>query len=275
MPEGPECKRIGEELARCVSSKNLVSIEFLSGRYTKKLPSGFDKFKESLPIPVVGVGVHGKFIYWILKKDFSLWNTLGMSGRWTVEHTDKHLHIQITYVISSAPNTHRHVWFSDPRHFGTLKVTSHLSLVEAKLRKLGPDLLSSECSVSDLHRACQKYPKKTLPAILMNQKLISGCGNYLKCESLYHAKLAPHREAGTLTLEEIECLFQSLTHLIRHSYECQGTTLATYSTPDGHVGSFVDHLQVYRKKVDSNGHPVEVLKSTDGRSTYWVPSVQV
>ena len=65
MPEGPECKRIGESLAREVSNKTIVGIEILGGRYTKKEPSGLSDLISDLPIAVAGVGVHGKFIYWI------------------------------------------------------------------------------------------------------------------------------------------------------------------------------------------------------------------
>ena len=69
MPEGPECKRIGESLARVIATKTISNIEILSGRYTENLPTGLDTFESKLPIAVVGVGVHGKFIYWILVLD--------------------------------------------------------------------------------------------------------------------------------------------------------------------------------------------------------------
>jgi formamidopyrimidine-DNA glycosylase len=44
-----------------------------------------------------------------------------------------------------------------------------------------------------------KYPKKTLPEILMDQKMFSGIGNYIKSECLYRAKLNPHRTVNSIS----------------------------------------------------------------------------
>ena len=65
MPEGPEVKRIGVGLAKAVSGKTLVEVNLISGRYTKKHPSGWDQLISSFPLRIIGAGVHGKFIYWL------------------------------------------------------------------------------------------------------------------------------------------------------------------------------------------------------------------
>ena len=44
MPEGPECTRTARQVNRAVQGKQLVNINFVSGRYTKKLPIGFGDF---------------------------------------------------------------------------------------------------------------------------------------------------------------------------------------------------------------------------------------
>ena len=70
MPEGPECRRIAEGLARVVSGQKILNIEVLSGRYMKKEISGMEGFLQKLPLGVAGAGVHGKFIYLICEGTF-------------------------------------------------------------------------------------------------------------------------------------------------------------------------------------------------------------
>jgi hypothetical protein len=59
VPEGAEVKLIGESLARDVSTKTLVFVTPLTGRYTKSPPEGLSLMQARLPARVVGVGVHG------------------------------------------------------------------------------------------------------------------------------------------------------------------------------------------------------------------------
>ena len=64
MPEGPECRRMGIQLAKRVSGRKLQDIKIISGRYDKHgPPTGFDKFMEWTPTGIHGAGVHGKFIF--------------------------------------------------------------------------------------------------------------------------------------------------------------------------------------------------------------------
>jgi formamidopyrimidine-DNA glycosylase len=139
MPEGPECRRIGENLAKFCSNKMLTSIEILSGRYTKNLPTGFELLANQLPIGVVGIGVHGKFIYWILREEFSIWNTLGMSGSWRTEPS-KHARVKINFSDGNC------IYFTDQRNFGTLKFVKGKHHLIEKLKSLGPDMLADDVS---------------------------------------------------------------------------------------------------------------------------------
>ena len=50
----------------------------------------------------------------------------------------------------------------------------------------------------------KRVSEKTLPEVLMNQKKISGVGNYLKSEILYASKISPYRLIKDLTDSEIK-----------------------------------------------------------------------
>ena len=136
MPEGPECRKYAIDLAERISNRTLQSIEIVSGRYAKKLPTGIDTFTTHLPMKIVGAGVHGKFIYWILSDELSIWSTLGMTGAWSVEESN---HTRIKFVLNDGV-----IFYNDQRNFGTLKfVRGKFQLIE-KLKSMGPDMLATD-----------------------------------------------------------------------------------------------------------------------------------
>ena len=83
MPEGPEVKRNASKLAEAISGKVLKNVNVISGRYTRNELVGLTSFTEQLPDKIIGVGVHGKFIYVICNSGYNLWSTLGMTGVWS------------------------------------------------------------------------------------------------------------------------------------------------------------------------------------------------
>ena len=72
----------------------------------------------------------------------------------------------------------------------------------------------------------------------MNQKLVSGIGNYLKAECLYASRISPHRACDSLSDEEIDLLFENCKTIIRRSYELGGATISSYRQPNGGDGMF-------------------------------------
>ena len=87
MPEGPECKATAHSIDGFMCGKRISNVEILSGRYTKKPPPGFEKFKSMMPAHCIGWIAKGKFIYGMFGEiegpHFFIWNTLGMSGYWS------------------------------------------------------------------------------------------------------------------------------------------------------------------------------------------------
>ena len=49
LPEGPEVKKMGSDLAKAISNKTLTEIDVLSGRYIKKQIDGLPEFREVSP----------------------------------------------------------------------------------------------------------------------------------------------------------------------------------------------------------------------------------
>ena len=114
MPEGPECTRTARQVHRYTQGLTLVNANIISGRYTKKLPDGFEEFIELLPLKVEEVSVKGKFIYWLLDRDVSIWTTLGMTGNFKLQPS-KHTRLAFYFDDGSS------IYYNDQRNFGTTK----------------------------------------------------------------------------------------------------------------------------------------------------------
>lgn len=268
MPEGPEVRKITDQLDQEVSGKTLTDIIILSGRYENKEPAGSKVFAAALPLEIAEVNCKGKFIYFKVKdSEWSIWSTLGMTGSWTKE-PGKHVRIMFAFEDGSK------VYYNDMRNFGTLHFVATKAELDKKLKSLGPDMLQEDLSSQEFRAILKKHGTKTLPQVLMNQKIISGVGNYLKAESLYLAKISPHRKCASLTPEEADTLNDIIKRTIRDSYEHGGSTFKTYIDLNGDTGNFSSRFTVYKRGADPLGNEVVSENTKDKRTTWWVPSVQ-
>ncbi len=265
MPEGAEVRIISEGLAKKVAGRTCVEIIPVSGRYTKKSIPGLELFQKS---KIVGVGVKGKLIFWLLNNDTYLLNTLGMTGTWSSNASHKHARVRFRF--SKGPD----VFYVDTRNFGTLKLIEGKTSFLQKLATLGPDLLNEEVTYDEFAKALDKKKHWTIAKALMDQSIVCGVGNYVKAEALYRAKISPHRVVGSLSSDEIMKLKACCQTVLRQAYNGRGATIQSYKDADGNSGNATLKFKVYGKKVDLLGNEIVREKTADGRTTHWVPSVQ-
>ncbi len=267
MPEGPEVKRITEKLSKFIVGEKITSIDIMSGRYISHgPPEGLSNLARNLPLTVVDVSCKGKFIYIVFDNGCSIWNTLGMAGSWSPIPT-KHSRLKLNFREGSA-------YFNDVRNFGTIKVTSDPKMLDKKLNDLGPDMLADKISDSTFKFQILKKRNKTIAEAVMNQKIVSGVGNYLKSESLYLAQISPHRQVSSLTDLEISNLNQAIQATIRASYISGGATIHTFLDFDGKQGEYTRRFAVYNQKYDPAGNRVVRETTKDKRTSFWVPKIQ-
>ena len=266
MPEGPECRRMSLQLSEEVSNKNLVDISVESGRYTKKPIEGMEKILQETPLKIRGTGVHGKFIFFLLDNEWSIWNTLGMTGGWSRKPTK---HARVRLVLEDGP-----IFYNDTRNFGTLKFVQGKQPIIDKLNSLGPDLLAEECADEVFVNSLRRKDKKTIVEALMDQTVVSGVGNYVKAEALYLAKISPHRTVSSLTNSELCDLNAAVRSVLVNSFESGGATLQSYQDFYGEVGDATQRFAVYGRKADPEGRDIIKEQTKDGRTTHWVPAIQ-
>jgi DNA-formamidopyrimidine glycosylase len=269
MPEGAECKIIAEGLAQALSGRTITGVQVLSGRYAKKPFEGYAELVAALPKRVVGAGCHGKFIYILLDGgDSSLWSTLGMTGHWS-RSASTHARLHLGLDDGTA------IYYNDTRNFGTLKWSRGRRELVQKLQSLGPDMLSEDVSHERFQTAMMRKSKWTLAEALMDQSVVAGVGNYVKADSLWLAKLSPHRVVDSLCQEEFETLNDSIKSVLREAYQSRGATIRTYKGFDDESGSYAESFLCYGRKTDEDGAAVIREETDDGRVTWWVPGRQV
>lgn len=278
MPEAPEVRIITEQLSSFIARSTLENIAILGGRFLKTPPEQLDEFKQFLPTKIGKIACKGKFIWFEFENGWYLFNTLGMTGSWSAKR-EKHSALQLNF-------SNKDLFFTDIRHFGSVKFTNSARALKSKVSSLGVDVLDHALTVGDLTTTkkllstylCSVFStrlkKETLAKILMDQSILAGVGNYIKCESLYRAKLSPWRQTNSLTEQEIDALAQAITDVMLLSYQAGGNTISDYKDLNGKKGDFSSFLRVYGKVVDPLGNPIKREKTQDGRTTHWVPTVQ-
>ena len=265
MPEGPEVRTFVDDLNRIVADRKIESIKVLGGRYAKKPLEGYDDIVGQLPLRVLEVNCKGKFIYWKLENEWSLWNSLAMTGRWGPER-EKHSCLEM--IVSGTP-----VYFSDPRHFGSVQFVHSDAQLQKKLDSLGPDMLNNPPTDHDFLRLVRN-DSRHLATALMDQSFISGVGNYIKSEALYRARLSPWRLTNSLNFGEARCLYYAIRNIMKHSYEAGGASIATYKTFSGKVGTYSSQFAVYGKVTDPQGNLITRETTPDKRTSWWSPGMQ-
>jgi len=278
MPEGPEVTIVSENLNKLLKNKYIHSYQLTdNGRYRKKGPDNCIPFGDSLPLKVKKVENKGKLIFFTFtdgKKEFYMLNTLGMSGVWHKE-TGKHTCFIFEYTSSKECVKKEKLYFIDQRHFGTIKFLTSKEDLEKKLKDIGPDMLNdSKMSLELFKERMMKYKHWNLVKALMCQKIISGIGNYLKSESLYHAKISPLLKVEDLSEDQFYQLYQSIRLKIVSSYNDGGVSVKNFSDIDDKKGQYHFSFEVYGKKEDKFGNKVERVVLADKRSTFYVPKIQ-
>lgn len=212
------------------------------------------------------MGCKGKFIYVSFDNGMHIFNTLGMTGSWS---DAERKHSRVRFVLDDGGE----IFFNDMRNFGTLKLVTKKDSLAAKLKTLGPDMLSEDVSDLVFIRSIKKK-NRTLAETLMDQTVISGVGNYLKSECLYFSNLSPHRMTQSLSDSELKTLNSVIKNVIRKSYETGGATIYTFSGFDGQKGDYSRRFAVYNQEKDPAGRAVTRETTKDGRTTFWIPETQ-
>jgi DNA-formamidopyrimidine glycosylase len=273
MPEGPEVKYLTNFLNTNLKNKTLDKITINGGRYQKHgPPKGYNKFIKELPLKIKSVNCYGKFIWWEFhKSEMTLWNTLGMSGWWNFDDGEKHNNLSFFLKKET-------VHFNDVRNFGTFIFCDKKSL-EKKLAKFGADILIEDKTKDNGFPLFQKKLEKKrsdtfIATALLDQGVAAGCGNYIRAEVLYLAKISPFRKLEDLSEDEIELIWNLLQQVGYNYYNKKlGKKLGIIDGKYKFAEDYKRQFLVYTQDKDVKGNKVVREKIKD-RSIHHVPKIQ-
>lgn len=278
MPEGPEVKSLVDMMNSMLKNKTITQILIYNGRYKKQKIKNLDKIK--FPLNVEKVYCKGKFIYIMFKNsNYVMYNTLGMTGWWSSNKIDKHDNIELKLTNNS-------IYFNDFRNFGTIMFDTKENL-NKKLSLLGPDILDKNNMIDSFKNRLERKRNDTfIASALLDQKVACGCGNYLRAECLYIAKISPYRKIKDLKDMEIDLIWDILRQLAWLYYDTKkGKQLKIInnkytlyrknvkSGPSKYKPSEGTFL-VYRMEKDPLGNLI-TSEDLNGRTIHYVAKIQI
>ena len=135
-------------------------------------------------------------------------------------------------------------------------------------------MLADDVEDSIFIERVRKKNKHNLCKALMDQSVVAGIGNYVKADSLWLAKISPHRNVEDCSDKELKNLNNSIKKVLRESFKTGGATIRSYKNLDGETGQYSSKFLVYNRKMDPEGNGVVKEMTPDGRNTHWSPKIQ-
>lgn len=290
MPEANEVRRYADFMKVKLKNKVIEEVKMLKGRYKTHGP--FEKYDKLKGKKVLDVGVKGKFIFMTLEDDVYLLCTLGLSGGWIFkDNQDKFIYAKQNYGVQYVENAENNLnvefkvssgimYFYDQISYGTLKVVDNKKELLKKLSSIGPDIMDISTTFSVFKNQVKKNVNldKHIGNVLMNQKVISGIGNYLRADCLWMSKISPFRKVAALSDTELLKIYKNVRALTWGSYDrVEAVKLKIMTKSIKIPDDYNRHFFVYDEEKDIKGNIVkkeELYEGSKKRSIYWVPTVQ-
>ncbi|WP_085991718.1 DNA-formamidopyrimidine glycosylase [Oceanobacillus senegalensis] len=267
MPELPEVETIRKTLIPLVTSKTIKEVQVFWPKMIKE-PDDVQEFKQKLIGQTIQrIGRRGKFLLFYLDQ-YVLVSHLRMEGKYRVADSSKPVR-KHTHVIFSFTDGEE-LRYNDVRKFGTM----HLfpigeEFTHSPLNKLGPEPFDETFTFDYMYNKLQKT-ERSIKAVLLDQRIVTGLGNIYVDETLYRAGVHPAKKASTLTEEEIESIRKEAIETLRNAVKQGGTTIRSYVNSQGEMGMFQQELFVYgqeNKLCKHCGSPIVKIKVA-GRGTH-------
>lgn len=301
MPEINEVRHYADFIKSKLKNKNITQVNIINGRYKKHGPfENYSHLINHLPLKVIDVGTKGKFMFIKFDHNIYLFTTLGLSGGWIfkksktnkVEHPtlleylskdqiDSYMNTSLKHLNVEFKSTNGSLYFYDTLSFGTLKVVDNEYELEKKLKSVGPDIMDESTDFKVFQDAITKSKnlKKVIGIVLMDQKTISGCGNYLRADILWLSKISPFRKVDKLSEEDLKKIFHNVKVLTWGQYDKKEAIKKKILTSKDKLPSDYNRdFFVYNEENDIHGNKItkeELYEGSQKRFIYWVKNIQM
>ena len=299
MPEVIEVREYADFCNKYIKNKKLKAIKILNGRYKKHGPfNGFNSLLKKLPLKVIETQNKGKFMYISLKdkevdEAIYIGVTLGLSGGWFFKpkglkskyihglngaryvesdiekyQTSALKHLNVEFIFE-----HGSLYFYDQLSFGTLSIFDSSQLLEKKLKTLGLDIMKPVTTFEMFQTALlhKSNLSKPIGVALMNQKYISGIGNYLRADALWLSKINPFLKVKSLDEKDLKKIYHNVRLLIWGQYNKKaGIKYNIIKSSDKLPLDYKRNFFVYQQDTDIYGKQVLKEKLYEGSQVRYI-----
>jgi formamidopyrimidine-DNA glycosylase len=264
MPELPEVESARRAVEKAVRGRRIVAVRAVPD------PVIFGRTRPSaLATALVGrrvlrLGRHGKHLW--LELDGRPWLAVhfGMTGWLKALAPGEALPRSCKLEIDLTGG--RRIVYTDPRRFGRVRLLQD-PRAEPPISLLGPDPLSGlpPAPVLEAQLARRGAPIK---AVLLDQSLFAGVGNWVADEVLYQARLSPHRPARSLSAAQVRTLRAAVLRVLR-------TAVAVDADSERFPRGWLFHHRWGRRAESRTAGGDSIVHETiGGRTAAWAPARQ-
>ena len=215
MPEAPEL-----EVVREVLTERAVGSRVTSAREVR--PGVLRSLKGELASDVegrrlTGVERRGKFLLLTLSGDRALVINPKLTGALHYSGPEARL-AKRTYVVIRLSNG-RELRYVDDRQMGFVYYVDNSQIEQVpQLAEQGPDVLDDSLTFEEFQQRLRPF-RGEIKGVLTRGRVVSGIGNAYSDEILFDARVYPFRKRGTLTVEELERVYDSSRRVIQEALE--------------------------------------------------------
>ncbi len=274
MPELPEVEVTRRAMAPVLQGKRLLQAVFRCEKLRRPVPDLAPLYGMTL----TALSRRAKHLVWRFEgrsgKVRWLVTHLGMSGSWRLWAADQ--------LPEPGPHDRADLVFdgvvarlTDPRKFSDMALFFENPLTVPPLSTLGVEPLSDDFTAEQLYEGLQAT-RRAVKAVLLEGRVVVGCGNIYASESCFEAGLSPERPANRVTKAEAAKLHDAIVDVLSRAVAAGGTTLRDFHGADGGEGWFAVQCAVYGregKTCPRCGTAIERIVQ-NGRSTFFCPRCQ-
>lgn len=289
MPELPEVEHVKRGIEPFVEQAQIKSVTF-----SKKVIEGKQQSKETI---IKGINLDGfrhftegyiidkverrsKYIIFYISKNNTqrvLVSHLGMAGGFFIVN-------RLEDIVTPNYRKHWHVIFhldngkklvySDIRRFGEIRNLEYLESYSS-FKNMAPEPFEEEALNHFLiYLEKGNVQDKPIKQLILDHKVIAGCGNIYACEALYRAGILPSRKVKNVNEQERKMLFYYVREVLNEGIKNGGTSISDYRHADGKTGEMQLHLNVYKQKICKTcGHEIE-QQVIATRNSHFCPTCQ-
>jgi formamidopyrimidine-DNA glycosylase len=217
---------------------------------------------------------------WVLKKgkEFMFPLSADYIGNVDIEKYKKNAlnHLNVEFVMTIGT-----IYFFDMLSFGTIKILTSEDELKKKLDSLAHDIMDEDLTFELFKDQITKKNNlnKYIGNVLVNQKVISGLGNYLRSDILWLCKISPFRLVKDLSDDDLNIIYNNARLLTWGDYDKSYAVKKKFINKNSVLPKdYGRNFYVYKQSKDIYGNNIikeELYEGSEKRFIYWVQKLQI